>query len=162
MMNDGMTKENTCCFTGHRNIPREDIRRIKLRLNEAIISAIDDGYRFFCAGGALGFDTFAAQSVLQLKKKYPDIRLILILPCVSQTKYWKEKDVQLYEKIKKQADKVIYTSQEYTKYCMLQRDRYLVEQSSRCICWLTYNSGGTKYTVDYARKKQVDIIDLAH
>lgn len=34
---------------------------------------------FFGAGGALCFDTVAAQTVIRLKDKYPKIRLILVL-----------------------------------------------------------------------------------
>lgn len=55
---------------------------------------------YFGAGGALGFDTLAAQTVLELKKKYPDIRLILVLPCLSQTRNWKAANISEYERIK--------------------------------------------------------------
>ena len=38
-----------------------------------LIGAIEQGYRYFGAGGALGFDTLAAQTVLELRSEYPDI-----------------------------------------------------------------------------------------
>ena len=41
---------------------------------------------FYGAGGALGFDTLAAQTVLDMKKEYPQLRLILVLPCEDQTR----------------------------------------------------------------------------
>ena len=37
--------------------------------------------------GALGFDTIAAQAVLSVKETYPEVKLILVLPCENQTKY---------------------------------------------------------------------------
>ena len=65
---------------------------------------------YFGAGGALGFDTLAAQCVLSLKNQYTHIKLILVLPCITQTKGWSENDIAIYEEIKSQADKVVYTS----------------------------------------------------
>ena len=60
---------NTCCFTGHRIIPSGEKETIRNLLETAIEKAIQDGYRFFGAGGALGFDTLAAQTVLTLKQQ---------------------------------------------------------------------------------------------
>ena len=122
---------------------------------------IEQGYRYFGAGGALGFDTLAAQTVLRMKQTYPQIKLILVLPCLSQTKGWKEEDIAEYEQIKAAADKVVYTSQEYTRGCMFKRNRHLVDGSSLCIAYLTEQTGGTAYTVDYARSKGLIIENVA-
>lgn len=154
-------KERTACFTGHRTIPFLQRRKIEKRTEEAMIEAIEQGYRFFGAGGALGFDTLAAQTVLRLKKTYPQIKLILVLPCLSQTRGWKSEDIAEYERIKAAADKVVYTSQEYTRDCMFKRNRHLVDNSSLCIAYLTENTGGTAYTVDYARSKGLIIRNVA-
>lgn len=121
---------------------------------------IKEGYLYFGAGGALGFDNIAAQAVLELRKKYPQIKLILVLPCRAQTKNWKASDVSEYEQIKQQADKIVYTSAEYTKDCMHKRNRHLVNNSSVCICYLTENSGGTYYTVEYAIQQGLRVINV--
>ena len=154
-------KERTACFTGHRTIPFLQRRKIEKRTEEALIEAIKQGYQFFGAGGALGFDTLAAQTVLRLKETYPHIKLILVLPCLSQTRGWRPEDIAEYERIKAAADKVVYTSQEYTRDCMFKRNRHLVDNSSLCIAYLTENSGGTAYTVDYARFKGLIIKNVA-
>ena len=154
-------KERTACFTGHRTIPFLQRRKIEKRTEEALIEAIKQGYQFFGAGGALGFDTLAAQTVLRLKETYPQIKLILVLPCLSQTRGWRPEDIAEYERIKAAADKVVYTSQEYTRDCMFKRNRHLVDNSSLCITYLTENSGGTAYTVDYARFKGLIIKNVA-
>lgn len=78
-------KEKTCCFTGHRKIPSEQYNRIAERLKAEIIGLIRQGVIYFGVGGALGFDTMAAQAVLALKESYPQIKLILVLPCKTQT-----------------------------------------------------------------------------
>ena len=154
-------KERTACFTGHRTIPFLQRRKIEKRTEEALIEAIKQGYQFFGAGGALGFDTLAAQTVLRLKETYPQIKLILVLPCLSQTRGWKSEDIAEYERIKAAADKVVYTSQEYTRDCMFKRNRHLVDNSSLCLAYLTENTGGTAYTVDYARSKGLIIRNVA-
>ena len=114
-----------------------------------MIEAIEQGYRYFGCGGALGFDTLAAQTVLELKNEYPQIRLILVLPCRDQTRDWKEADIAEYERIMKAADKVTYTSEQYYSGCMHN------------ICYLTEQSGGTAYTVNYARSQGLSIINVA-
>ena len=152
----------TCCFTGHRVIPSGEKETIRNLLETAIEKAIQDGYRFFRTGGALGFDTLAAQTVLELKQQYPHIRLILVLPCVDQTTGWKQDDIDEYERIRALADKVVYTSREYTSGCMHKRNRHLVDNSSLCICYLTKLSGGTAYTVRYAESKGVYVRNIAN
>lgn len=126
-----------------------------------MIEAIEQDYRFFGCGGALGFDTLAAQTVLRLREVYPEIRLILVLPCRDQTRGWKQADVAEYNRIMKAADKVTYTSEQYYSGCMHKRNRHLVDYSSLCICYLTEQSGGTAYTVNYARSQGLKIINVA-
>lgn len=126
-----------------------------------MIKAIEQGYHYFGCGGALGFDTLAAQTVLRLREIYPEIRLILVLPCRNQTRGWKQDDVAEYDRIMKAADKVTYTSEQYYSGCMHKRNRHLVDYSSLCICYLTEQSGGTAYTVNYAQSQGLKIINVA-
>lgn len=154
-------REKTACFTGHRKIPPESISELSQRLKNTLLRLIEEGYMYFGAGGALGFDTLATQCVLSLKKQYPHIKLILVLPCITQTKGWSKNDIAIYEEIKSQADKVVYTSQEYTRGCMHKRNRHLVDNSSACISYLTESKGGTFYTVNYAKSKGVEVINIA-
>ena len=109
----------------------------------------------------MGFDTLAAQTVLRLRERYPQIRLILVLPCLNQTRGWQQADVDIYEELKRRADKVTYTSESYFRGCMQKRNRHLVDNSSGCICYLTKPTGGTAYTVDYARRRGLRIINIA-
>ena len=159
-MNRMDIRNQMACFTGHRKVPAESAEALAVALRNTLVEQINLGYRYFGAGGALGFDTLAAQTVLELKAEYPDVKLILILPCLSQTRGWSVRDVEIYEDIKSKADKVVYTSQEYTRGCMHKRNRHLVDNSSLCICYLTENIGGTAYTVDYARKNKLTVINL--
>ena len=142
-----MTKDEqmqkTCCFTGHRRIPADEYETVKLRLRETVIRAIRNGYRYFGTG---------------LKEIYPNIYLILVLPCKTQTKYWSDDNKKKYVRILHSADKVVWTSEEYTRDCMFKRNSHLVDNSSLCICYLTKNTGGTAYTVRYARDKGKTVV----
>ena len=151
----------TCCFTGHRKIPLNQLESVTQRLRDAVIASIKDGYLYFGAGGALGFDTLAAKIVLELRTIYPEIKLILVLPCLDQAEKWNEEDKEEYERIKSLADKVVYTSGNYFNGCMQRRNRHLIDNSSLCICYLTERIGGTAYTVNYARDKGCMVVNLA-
>lgn len=155
-------KEKTCCFTGHRALPKDKLSLISNYLEKIIIKYINEGYRYFGSGGALGFDTIAAETIIKLKGRYPYIKLILVLPCISQTRGWKESDIKKYNTIKLQADKIVYISKEYTTDCMFRRNRHLVDYSSLCICYLDKTYGGTAYTVNYAKKNNLKIENIAN
>ena len=154
-------RAKTCCFTGHRSLSDEEKLEVAVRLRKIIADQIKDGVVFYGAGGALGFDTLAALTVLDMKKEYPQLRLILVLPCENQTRGWRSEDIAVYEDIKRRSDKVVYVSREYTPDCMHRRNRHLVDHSGTCICYMTRSTGGTAYTVAYARKKGLRIVNMA-
>ena len=67
----------------------------------------------------------------------------------------------LYRKLLIEADETIYVSEEYNAFCMKKRNNYMVEQSAYCICALLQEKSGTGQTVRYARKKGLQIINVA-
>lgn len=160
MNNKKYSRNQVCCFTGHRHIPEEDYEILKQRLQQEIERLIANDVYYFGAGGALGFDTLAALTVLELKQQYPLIKLILVLPCPEQAKYWNQNDIEIYESIKAKADKVVYTSKSYSNDCMFIRNRHLVDNSKYCICYLVDEHSGTAYTVNYAQNKGLAIIRI--
>ena len=154
-------RNETCCFTGHRQIPPGERAEIASRLERVISDLYQRGIRYYGAGGALGFDALAARTVIRLRENCPGMKLILVLPCLTQTRGWRSEDIAEYERIKAQADKVVYTAQQYTPGCMHRRNRHLVDNSGVCVCYLTRNSGGTAYTVNYAKKQGVNVFNIA-
>lgn len=151
----------TVCFTGHRKIPPNEIDSTRRELEKTVIELINKGYRYFGAGGALGFDTIAAQTVLKLKESFPDIDLILVLPCKNQAEHWKETDQRIYEEIKSKASKVVILYDEYNNVCLFERNRHLINNSSVCVCYLNKSEGGTAYTVNYALSNKLQVINIA-
>ena len=112
------TRAITCCFTGHRQIPKVEYPAVRARLTYAIRDLYEKGYRRFVAGGAIGFDTLAAEIVLALRRHYPDVSLILMLPCADQDARWSSEDKAIYQKQKSEADEVILLAERYFDGCM--------------------------------------------
>ena len=63
-----LCKEKTICFTGHRKIRKKDSNLISI-ICTVVEKLIMQGYCYFVAGGARGFDTLVAQVVLEKKKE---------------------------------------------------------------------------------------------
>lgn len=147
----------TCAFSGHRNLKGYDFD--PALLDRVILNLIKTGTQNFLCGMALGFDMAAAESVLEYKKQY-GVKLTAVLPCKNQSESFGENNRARYERILAGCDKVITLSDEYYKGCMHARDRYLVENSQAVVCFLRKNSGGTFYTVNYAKKLNVPLIQL--
>ena len=154
-------RSKVVCFSGHRNLP-QDCTELQANLEKAIIELIERGVVFFGNGGAVGFDALAATAVLKLKENYPDIRLVMVLPCPpeQQSLKWNDEQKKQYYKILGQADKVRILSPQYTDKCMLERNRHMVDNSAYLICYLRQHSGGTFYTVNYAEKRSLEILRL--
>ena len=150
-----------CCFTGHRNIPDGHIMRLPELLDFELERLIVGGVTVFRGGGALGFDTLAELKTLEKRNRYPFIRLELILPCRNQTDVWSKRNKEIYEYIVSKADKVEYVTDAYTQYCMHERNRRLVNGSDFCVAYCTSEVGGSAFTCSYARKKGVEVINLA-
>lgn len=147
------------CFSGHRKLP-QDCTELRENLEKAIISLIEQGVVFFGNGGALGFDQLAAETVLKLKKDYPQLVMVLPCPPEQQSLKWNAEQKQRYSDILIRSDKVRVLSPQYTSSCMLNRNRHLVNNSAYLICYLRKHSGGTFYTVNYAEKQGLNILRL--
>ncbi len=149
-----------CCFTGHRDVPETEREGLERLLDKYINEISRCATTRFICGGAMGFDAMAARAVIRAREACPDIRLILALPYRGMELRWPEAEKREFEEILAQADSVHYLADEYDRDCMLRRDRYMVEHSDRCICYMTRYTGGTAYTVSQALKKGIEVINL--
>lgn len=157
--------KTACCFTGHRPrmLPRESSPEglaLKARMEQTVRAAAEQGVRVFLAGGAKGFDTLAAEAVLELKSTGKDIRLVLALPAEDQASSWAAADQTRYEHILTQADEVHYAALSANPQAMRKRNRYLAEYADCCVCFLSASSGGTFYTVGKALERGVPVFNL--
>ena len=154
-------RNSTCSFTGHRVIPDGMAEYLLQRIKDGVNYLYSHKVKTYLTGGALGFDTLAAKTVIECRNIHEDIRLILVIPCRDQARDWKQEDIETYEHIKELADEAICLSEHYYNGCMHSRNRYLIDNSGACICYLTQAKGGTAYTVTYAREKGLSVFNLA-
>ncbi len=142
-----------CCFTGHRkmsDLQRQEVRR---KLEKTVQELIDNGVTEFICGGAIGFDMLAAHVIISKKAENP-ITLKLALPCRDQSKRWNSALKSEYEAILSCADEIIYMSDKYVTGCMHARDKYMVDNSDIVVAFYRGTTGGTQYTVQYARESE--------
>lgn len=162
--------ETVCAFTGHRpkSFPwkydetARDCILLKEALTAQIMALVNRGVTEFLSDMALGVDIWSAQIILDLRKKNPALKLHCVLPCKGQESKWTTSAQERYRSILAQADEVICVGREYSRNCMLERNRWLVEHSSILLAVYsgTFRSG-TGATVRYALKqgREVIIID---
>ena len=157
----------TVCFTGHRSqkLPwgynEEDERcvNMKKRLYLEIKKSILQGYTKFLCGMALGFDMICAEIVLQLKKRYKNIKLIGAIPCENQDCKWNVQKRTRYRNILNHLDFTRCIYKEYNDVkCMIERNNYMVNNSAKIIALYNGISGGTKRTIEYAKKQGLEIV----
>ena len=163
MNNFNETRGKTVCFTGHRQL-QEPAVEVEQRVTRTVESLIQKGYLYFGAGGARGFDALASEVVLKLKETYPQIHLILVLPFDEQYSHernWTRAEVEQYRALKQRASKVVVLAAGYSSGVYYRRNRHLVDHSSICVAYMTRANSGTSYTVNYARAKRLEVVNIA-
>ena len=168
-MQDLFNRVGGCCFTGHRpdalpafgDEQTEEMQTLLYLLSCSVEAAIEDGVTEFYVGGALGFDTFAAECVLRQREAHPGLSLHLALPGQNQTSGWSARDKARYQAILAAASEVWYAAELCSPESMRRRNRYLVDQTGRCIAYLRRMRGGTLYTVNYALNSGIPVDNLA-
>lgn len=150
----------TCMFTGHRTISPRHLSSLSQRIDELLEKLVSEGYTEFRAGGAVGFDTLVALKVIEKKKKYGFIKLQLYLPCHEQERGWSENLKKAYYYVIEHADSVRYSCESYVNGCMQKRNRDMVNGSELCVAYCGKSSGGSAYTVSYAKKNGVRVLNM--
>ena len=151
-----MQTNTTCFFTGHRDIPPEHYNHIYELVLYNIQKLYKQGITDFVCGGALGFDTLAANAVIEAKQTL-DIKLHLILPCKDQSNSFNDQQKFEYERIMHYADSVEVLYEHYVRGCMHERNRKLVNSSCCGIAFCNKSTGGSAYTVKLAISNNLPI-----
>ena len=150
-----------CCFTGHR--PDKMVlgeKEIKPILEKALDEAIADGYVTFITGMAMGTDIWAAEIVLVRKMTNKVLHLFCALahPIFESRRSMTEK--MRFNKIIKKADFVKEINNHYFTGCYQVRNEWMVDRSNIVIAVFNGQKSGTKNTVDYARRKGVNVVNV--
>ncbi len=161
-------RQSACCFTGHRpgKLPwryrEEDSGCISLkrRIDDAVEAAYQEGYRHFLCGMAQGCDLYFCEAVLALRSRHPDVTVEAAIPCPTQAEGWPPDQRTRYERLVGACDFETLVSDRYTSSCMQRRDRYMVDHASLLIAAFDGSPGGTRYTLEYAMRQGLQIVDL--
>lgn len=154
-------KAVSVCFSGHRSVPFAKRRDLKQCLKSEIAKAYADGFRCFYCGMAMGFDLLAAGAALSLQSELKDLQVIAVVPFRGQSERWGKEEQAKYDAILRIVDDVVVLSERYFNGCLLRRNDYMVNRSSRLIAYFDGNpKGGTFYTVREAKRQGLDIVNL--
>ena len=165
-----MGKERTACFSGYR--PQkfgfelrdgvEAFRLLKENIESEAIKAIEAGYVDFICGMANGFDLLCGECIVALRRGGPSPRegLRLIAAAPYRGHGFGGRWGEIYGLVISEASEVVYVSGEKGPEAYLARNRYMVDNSSLLICYYDGLPGGTRYTVSYARKRGLRVVNL--
>lgn len=164
------TYATKCCFTGYRpskfpfklDCESDAFKALENRILNALSDMVKNGCSTFFSGMAMGFDIITAECVLLIKNMYRvrKIKLICVLPFPEQSKTFGEDWRRRYENILDHADEIVTVSDKYYSGCYSARNRFMVDNSDYVLTWFDGKHGGTENTLNYARKKLRQIINL--
>ena len=105
----------------------------------------------------MGTDIWAAEIVLDRKKKNKNLHLICALPHSGFENRRNFTEKIRFSKIIKKADLVKEINDHYFTGCYQVRNEWMVDRSNLVIAVFNGQKSGTKNTVDYAIKKGINI-----
>ena len=155
-------RAKTCCLSGHREIPSDELADVMRRVELAVRELVERGVVYYGVGGAIGFDTECAKLLLRLRDTdFPHMRVILVYPFDGYMSRWSRGQREEAMGLLERYDKVVRVAERGSRGVYLQRNRKLVDGSSCCICYCTRRTGGTAYTVEYAESRGLEVYNVA-
>jgi len=147
-----------CCFAGHSEIYTDKDLIYGMVKNKAEELIIGKGVREFWVGNYGTFDHIAASAVRELKKKYPDVLLMLVIPYLTkEINEYREKYYKDYNEI------IVSDMPEKTpkRYHIIKTNEYMINNCDYLICFVEHSWGGAAKTLEYAeKKKHITIFNL--
>ena len=151
--------KNTVCFFGHREI--YNLFELEEKLEEHIRILLESKeYVEFLVGRNGEFDQLVSSTVRRVKRNYRDDNsaLVLVLPYLS-AEY--EKNEEAFQEYYDEVEICQSSSAAHFKAAMQVRNREMVDRSDLVVCYIEHNSGGAFQTVQYAKKKNKEIVNLS-
>ena len=146
-----------CAFFGHRDtvITTQLEEKLIATIRELIAQGIDE---FWCCEQGT-FDWLCHYVLLKLAKEFCFIRLCLVCPN-NPNKYSKLRQ----DSILTFYDEMIYPAEIANgpaRFGILRRNHYVAKNADIIVCYVEHLSGGAYQAVQYAKKFQTKIINLA-
>ncbi len=146
----------TCALTGHRGLPADFDRAA---LAAALERLIQGGCTRFLCGMAMGFDLTALECLVALRERYA-ITLVACIPHARQPERFPDAEKARYARLLPLCDEQVVLGDHYTDGCMQRRNRYMVDRADVVLAYCRKRSGGTAYTVGYAKRCGKPVIFL--
>ena len=140
-------------FCGHRDFV--ETAEAENQLTMFLEKYARENVRLVCYNGGYGnFDYFAAKCVQRMQEQYSNIRNCLVLPYIDQP------FLERIEIFKNHFDETIYPPLESVprKYAIIRRNEWMVDSADIVIAYVTYSWGGAARTLEYAKRKNKNII----
>ena len=163
-----VSRLNNCCFIGSYNSNKlpllEDkesyYKDIKLKIEKAIIDLIENSFvTNFISGMDIGFEQFAAETVLEKREKYPQITLEAVLPYEMHSINWTREQRNKYYSIMEKSDREVLLQYHYTDDCMKKRNQYMINKS-KYILFFQESTNIIDNLILYARAKGKTVITI--
>ena len=149
----------TCCITGHKDIPAQQIDYVKAALNHEIDKAIADGYTYFISGFGDGVEQLFAEIVITRKEHNPLLQLIAVLPYRKRLETLQKKD-RTKLLLEGCAD-VVIIREEYIPSVYSHRNRYMIEKSARVIAvYDGREQGGTVNAIRFTHELRKELREI--
>ncbi len=164
----GTAGGSVCAFTGHRasKLPwgydERDARcaALKRRILDVTEAVCSSGVRSFLCGMASGCDLYFCEAVLELRKDYHDILLEAAIPYAGQAERWSGAERARWRRLVNACDRRTVLCQNYSRECMMERNRYMIDRCDILIACFDGQSGGTLNTLRYAQQQDREIIRI--
>ena len=142
-------------FCGHSNFSFSDTTKDELK-NLLIEKIRKNPTCKFYLGGYGDFDSLCLRALRELKIDFPDIKLLFITPYLDNN-YSKLQLAKYYY------DDIIFPPIENVprKFAILKRNEWMVDSADLVIAYVKYSWGGASKTLEYAKRKMKQIINLA-
>ena len=158
----GVKQVKTIYVTGYRaqelgifNDKHPGIAVIKKALYDQLYQLCDAGLEWIVISGQLGVESWAAETVLELKKEFPNVKYSVITPFLEQEKNWNEQKQTQYIHIINNADFVTsVTKRPYeAPWQFIEKDKFIINNTDGIL--LVYdedNEGSPKYILKLVEK----------
>ena len=160
-MTEAEKRLHRVCITGHRPATLSAPAAVVRRKHEGPLRAsVPDGSCVWIPGMARGVDIWAAEIVLKEREQNPAIKLICASPYKGFERSWSSDWQRRYNNIMDSADLVRFICPGYSRACFQIRNEWMVAHSARVIAVYNGEKGGTRNTIEYAKKHGVETILL--
>lgn len=135
----------TVTFCGHSDVYGDET--VRRWLEETVEDLILRDADLFYLGGYGGFDRMAASAVWELKKRYPNIESVLVLPYLDRKMNEDIYDCTTYPPLEEVP----------RRFAISKRNEWMVDQADVVVAYVTHGWGGAAKTLTYSRRKKKEI-----